>query len=605
MACAAPYFCMKKAVSVLLVAVIVCSLFILPVSALGTSLTCPNCGGLCYFGSWSSGGYAMATCDTCGLRFGTYTQGGGGDSRGGGAGRIEVGKKYYSQSSPSNQSLYNAGTSSYYSIHNTTNKTINYLNQSYTYNNYTYNNTYNYYTFNTTTNNYYVTNNYTYVTISYPVGDSGEGYEDYESVDVFYELPDGRNSFYCTVADVFGVSYLYNVRNADLVLEDDGKTLGLWHLDGNFYDSSNFGNHGSSGSYQFSPEGWDGSFLGSYISFLQAPLTFPYDYSAHSSSYITFHYRAMFLSSESTAFLKTQVVVGSHRAVFDVIPNEWLTIDIVMEPAAWDNDWIPMVFVNGLRVQTGTIPKDDPYTNGLYIKLDRSYFSFFDFRSSNVNTRFFIDEVRVSSVFEGNSESVFVPFQPYDSNMVFVYPDDAVENDVVIQSALPVTTFRVGGARPTYPANGTVFINVIDNVVTSILQYDAGAWKDVNAAIYTNGEWFNLMNFDLSPVSSSPEDIPSSGEDDGGSGAGGDEDFEGSVGGFLDTVLGIGSTVVNAVITLFSDIVGGITAAVPLFSKLASTLTSIYTFLPEEWRLLLTAGFSIFLFVGVIKLFFS
>lgn len=107
-------------------------------------------------------------------------------------------------------------------------------------NNTYYNDEYNFYFFETNEYNYYVTNNYTYVT--YMIQDTLTN--DWSYLEIYYQLPDGRNSYDLTIDDVWGEYFLYNVTSYDSVPEDDG-TLGLWHLDGNTIDVSYYANTGS------------------------------------------------------------------------------------------------------------------------------------------------------------------------------------------------------------------------------------------------------------------------------------------------------------------------------------------------------------------------
>lgn len=106
-------------------------------------------------------------------------------------------------------------------------------------------NTFNYTTYNVTNNyttNYYIQDNRTY--ISYYIvnenKDTGEKEETY--LEIYYRLPDGRSSYDLKASDIKGTyfpsKYSKYVSNA----EDDGKTLGLWHLDGNLKDSSFWNN---------------------------------------------------------------------------------------------------------------------------------------------------------------------------------------------------------------------------------------------------------------------------------------------------------------------------------------------------------------------------
>ncbi len=171
---------------------------------------------------------------------------GGGAFRGGGAGRTpfytstaENSKYNYNGSSGSGASqnaLYNSGATTSYTVFNNQNKTyynpVTNNNQSYT--DIYYSPTYN--TYNITNNEYntYITNNYTY--ISYYIVDPVEELSWY--YEIYYLLPDGRNSYNLTAEDVWGQYFIYDAVNYSEVAEDDGSTLALLHFDGNIQDSS-------------------------------------------------------------------------------------------------------------------------------------------------------------------------------------------------------------------------------------------------------------------------------------------------------------------------------------------------------------------------------
>lgn len=199
---------------------------------------------------------------------------GGGMTRGGGAGRRDyytapgdsATPKYGTGVNPSvpsgpytgvptggsgatNNYTFNGGTTTRYSIFKPT------TNNSYTTNYYDYqwynpvtNNyqqitydtdlyyspTYN--TYHITNNEYntYITNNNTYITyyIVDPVEELSWYYE------IYYALPDGRNSYDLEAKDVWGQYFFYDAVNYQEVAEDDGTTLALLHFDGNLLDSS-------------------------------------------------------------------------------------------------------------------------------------------------------------------------------------------------------------------------------------------------------------------------------------------------------------------------------------------------------------------------------
>lgn len=134
----------------------------------------------------------------------------------------------------------NASTTNRYQVLNTTNNTwYNPVTNNYvTYNDITYNNEYN--TFNITSNQYntYITNNYTYVT--YVIQDTTT--ESTWYYEIYYQLPDGRNTYDLKAEDIWGLGLSYDAVNYNSVAEDDG-TLGLWHFDGNLQDESVHGAH--------------------------------------------------------------------------------------------------------------------------------------------------------------------------------------------------------------------------------------------------------------------------------------------------------------------------------------------------------------------------
>lgn len=86
--------------------------------------------------------------------------------------------------------------------------------------------------------NSYIVNNVTY--ISYYITETETASTWY--YEIYYLLPDGRNSYDLTAEEVWGTYFIYDAINYDEVIEDDGTTLALLHFDGNIQDSSSFGN---------------------------------------------------------------------------------------------------------------------------------------------------------------------------------------------------------------------------------------------------------------------------------------------------------------------------------------------------------------------------
>lgn len=157
---------------------------------------------------------------------------------------------YYTPVSISNQDYY-------YDIYNpvtNTYNTVNYTNLRYdpTYNSYYYDYEYNNYDYNA-----YVSYSDTYVTYNYICPEDPNQNKFFE---VYFVLPDGRNSFNLTKDDLKGIVFSYDVDTYDV--GQIGSTIGLWHLDGNFENTID--GSISSGNGSFVDSYFDGGFsLGS------------------------------------------------------------------------------------------------------------------------------------------------------------------------------------------------------------------------------------------------------------------------------------------------------------------------------------------------------
>lgn len=552
---------MKRFLSVLMVMMILCSLFTISTFAADNN-HCPNCGGQLHFLDIDIGiaGVTTYACDSCGRHYATgsvfghrwYQVGRTGQPVSGGA-SVETPKQYYtapSSGSGGTDTTYNGGTTSYYSVMNTQNNTLNfttynkttnnYTQNNYTYNNYTYNNEYNYYTYNIENHNYYVTNNYTYVTVVYPDGTKDEnGNDNYESVDIYYKLPDGRNSYDLKADEIYGTYLTYNVTGAEKVLEDDGITLGLWHLDGTLQDSS-----ANVGKYTFYSDAttfvdvelddWGKAISGST----------PYDFGVSGftgGSPHSVEFRCYVASASETAKIylpytfTRQYTLDSDYAYVDVsCTSKTLTFNdhyyINIPANQWNSVYLYssgsslLVYVNGSPVsyyfytRTDNVPT---YVNGKLTNYralnDSNWFIVSDIIETNFSifgdftfsggTKFTLDEFRLSNsqLYDGT----YLPSsQPFDTNSVLIRPENPAENDIVVMSNIPVADYRIGGVRPTYPVTGSTFIYLENDVVQSIQQYQGDGWVSVDAFIWQDGEWKNLLKYNFADLKFEEPDDP-------------------------------------------------------------------------------------------------
>ena len=514
---------MKRIVSALLAVLLLFSVFSFSAFADSShSLFCPRCNTFQLQGVVTEHAY----CPKCG---GSLFEFGGGDGRGSGAGRrpgaasIEVPKQYYtSPSAGGSGTSYNGGTTSYYSVMNTQNNTLNfttynqttnnYTQNNYTYNNYTYNNEYNYYTYNIDNHNYYVTNNYTYVTVVYPDGTQDEnGNDNYESVDIYYELPDGRSSYNLSVEDIWGVYFTYNVKSCDEVKEDDGVTLGLFHFDGDLKNSAALDNslYLTSVVTTFDKAVFDGGLLQTSQTAANRGITIK------SNSVLSEFKTIEFWVFYSSAFYRynnsTQTSVNATAypnflySQYPVPTGTWVHIALCRNTASEpQNGQIAgpfTVFINGVKQSKPLDYTFDGFANNCR------------FENSTTGTTYWssvigFDELRISNevLYTGD----FVPSsQPFDTNSVLVKPSNPIENDIVVMSNVPVSDYRIGGVRPTFPVLGYTYIYLEDDVVKNVQQYQGNGWVSVDSFIFRNGEWIELKNFNMKDLEFVEPETPS------------------------------------------------------------------------------------------------
>ena len=565
---------MKKLFALFLVFSVALTLLVSPAFAAETA-TCPNCGGQLTFINFDIviSGSETYKCSRCGKYYTSasifghkfFEIGRPGSSVSDGSGSIDSPKKYYTKpSSTSSNTVYNGGDTSYYSVVNTQNKTLNYttynqttqnyINNTYTYNNYTYNNEYNYYTYNISNHNYYVTNNYTYVTVVYPDGTQNEDGEDnYDSVDIYYELPDGRNSYDLSPEDIYGTYFVYNVLPYQSIPEDDGVTLGLWHLDGDLKDSSanngEFSFQSNASTFVDSLDGWGKCLQGTGTKVV-------FDEDAFPDNVGTLEFRIFVNSSESTVSVplissKYEMVASSKNTASSLqtarvtnfsdqnvkpiyytvyyedylgstgsgtttsvsLPtNQWNTIAYVLDGQNLN------LYVNGILERTLSLVSDsDQFVKVIkdyewvlwgydyeWRPVEESDYGFWRTKRTSldyaagfsISSNWNIDEVRYSSEVLYTDDYV-ISQQPFDTNMVLVPPDNPVQYDIGIFSGFGVPDYRIGGVRPTYPTDGYVYVYLENDVIQNVQQYQSDGWYTVEACIYVDGEWRDVKGFNL------------------------------------------------------------------------------------------------------------
>ena len=105
------------------------------------------------------------------------------------------------------------------------------------------------------------------------------------------------------------------------------------------------------------------------------------------------------------------------------------------------------------------------------------------------------DELRVSkgALYTSNYTPASAPF---DIPLALVLPSEKTEGAIAVKSAVAVNNVRLGGVRPSYPAQGDVYISLdADKKVTSCQQYQSGTWTECQGSVCKDDNWVELTGY--------------------------------------------------------------------------------------------------------------
>lgn len=106
-----------------------------------------------------------------------------------------------------------------------------------------------------------------------------------------------------------------------------------------------------------------------------------------------------------------------------------------------------------------------------------------------------IDELRISNA-ALYTEDYTPASAPFDIPMALVLPSEKTEGAIAVKSAVAVDNVRLGGVRPSYPAQGDVYISLdADKKVTSCQQYQSGTWTECQGSVCDNDTWVDLSEY--------------------------------------------------------------------------------------------------------------
>lgn len=391
-------------------------------------------------------------------------------------------------------------------------------------------------------NNYYSYTfyyNYTYV---YNIGSSGNYVQEYE---FYYKLPDGRSSADLTEEDLAGLSLDFDIINYSQS-STDSLTDVLCHFDGTWDNSSFSGTEfplnwviGPSVTYLDSAA-FEGSL---FLDGLTHSFYFSNFVPSVSNGYtVQFRFKidGPVSSTSSIPFLNNPAsiripvllyngyeqlqlgIYGSYiclgglssapAKVPGVVPyGSWVDFCLSVVPVS-DTSYQIYVFLNGDNVISYRQNNVDSLYNPVFVfntlRIDNSnaqtdWYSTSDYEVVTDQSSFpavNIDNLRIVNMALYTSTSSYVPSPvPFDTNLVYVLPDttNLAAPTIAVQDRTPVSAYRVGGVRPTFPDTGMVWMPVEDNRIQDCQIYNGSYWQSVGCRVWTGSRWVPAWAYDV------------------------------------------------------------------------------------------------------------
>lgn len=162
--------------------------------------------------------------------------------------------------------------------------------------------------------------------------------------------------------------------------------------------------------------------------------------------------------------------------------GSWNTITVVRNGNTFT------LYVNGLNA--GTVVGSTTYSG---------YSDLITWDFANDSLVKYIDELMFADVSLYTSNHT-PRLQPYDSGTVLVVPVNVSSDSIAVHSYIPITEYRIGGVRPTFPSFGFCYIHLTDYVIDSIQVWNGYQWTEASGMVFYQGHWYSLENFNFSTV---------------------------------------------------------------------------------------------------------
>lgn len=101
----------------------------------------------------------------------------------------------------------------------------------------------------------------------------------------------------------------------------------------------------------------------------------------------------------------------------------------------------------------------------------------------------------------------------YVTSITPMTPEDLATPTLAVRSDIPVTTWQIGGVRPSVPTKGQVWALVERQYITSLQIYNGRAWESCDGRIWSGSRWVPYSSYNVITLKDMSDIMDSSGTD--------------------------------------------------------------------------------------------
>lgn len=179
-------------------------------------------------------------------------------------------------------------------------------------------------------------------------------------------------------------------------------------------------------------------------------------------------------ASSNCRFLNSTSIISSSVLYSSLVTGSFVSVRVIYD------DGIVYLFADGNLLGSGQ-----------YAGLNANHFCFV------ADCVSYLDEIRITTgSYCVDLDSYTPATAPFIIPEALAFPDTPVAECIYLQSALLPGALSLGGDLPESPAAGDTYVSLNEeNVAQSVQLYDGTAWQDVEARIYSNSGWHDVIGY--------------------------------------------------------------------------------------------------------------